>query len=143
MAARGVLPGLKPADLVTTLAGLCYDTDVALASLAEQSLCKLPKAALDSALEAPLQAPVLARLVVSLRATPDASPEHFGKLLQQSAIVEDSAVEAARHASEMVGEVIATNEALLLRFPRVIEALPCATAWSSTCLPIKKLPRPS
>lgn len=123
MAARGVLPGLKPADLVTTLAGLCYDTDVALASLAEQSLCKLPKAALDSALEAPLQAPVLARLVVSLRATPDASPEHFGKLLQQSAIVEDSAVEAARHASEMVGEVIATNEALLLRFPRVIEAL--------------------
>jgi hypothetical protein len=32
-------------------------------------------------------------------------------------------VDAARHASEMVGEVIATNEALLLKFPRVIEAL--------------------
>jgi hypothetical protein len=65
----------------------------------------------------------VARLVVSLRSTPDATPEHFGRLLQQPTITADAAVEAARHASEMVGEVIATNEALLLRFPSVIEAL--------------------
>lgn len=123
MAARGIVPGLKPADLVTTLAGLCYDPDPALSSVAEQSLCKLPKAALDSALEAPLQAPVLARLVVTLRTTPDATAEHFGRLLQQPAVVEETAVQAARFASEMVGEVVATNEALLLRFPSVIEAL--------------------
>src|SRR5690606_34510832 len=123
MAARGIVPGLKPADLVTTLAGLRYDPDPALATAAEQSLTKLPKAALDSALEAQLQAPVLARLAVTLRATPDASPEHFGRLLRQAAVLEETAVEAARFASEMVGEVIATNEALLLRFPTVIEAL--------------------
>jgi hypothetical protein len=123
MAARGIIPGLKPADLVTTLAGLCYDPDATLKASAEQSLTKLPKAALDSALEAPLQAPVLARLVVSLRSTPDATPEHFGRLLQQPAILEEAAVEAARFASEMVGEVIATNEALLLRYPAVIETL--------------------
>ncbi len=123
MAARGIVPGLKPADLVTTLAGLCYDTDPALSAAAEQSLAKLPRAALDSALEVALQTPVLARLVVSLRSTPDATPEHFGRLLQQPGIIEDVAVEAARQASEMVGEVIATNESLLLRFPTVIEAL--------------------
>jgi hypothetical protein len=123
MAARGIIPGLKPADLVTTLAGLCYDTDATLSAAAEQSLCKLPRAALDSALEAVLQAPVVARLVVTLRSTPDATPEHFGRLLRQPAIIEEAAVEAARFASEMVGEVIATNEALLLRFPSVIETL--------------------
>lgn len=123
MAARGIIPGLKPADLVTTLAGLTYDSDASLASAAAQSLTKLPKAALDSALDAPLQGPVLAKLVVSLRSSPEATPEHIGRLLQQPALPEDAAVEAARHASEMVGEVIATNEALLLRHPRVIEAL--------------------
>lgn len=123
MAARGIIPGLKPVDLVTTLAGLCYDPDTGLAGAAEQSLSKLPKAALDSALELPMQAPVLAKLVVSLRNTPDATPEHFGRLLQQTALLEDTAVTAAMHASEMVGEVIATNEALLLRFPKVIESL--------------------
>lgn len=123
MAARGIIPGLKPVDLVTTLAGLCYDPDSALASVAEQSLGKLPKAALDSALELPMQAPVLAKLVVSLRSSEGATPEHFGRLLQQAAILEDTAVTAALHATEMVGEVIATNEALLLRFPKVIESL--------------------
>lgn len=123
MAARGIIPGLKPADLVTTLAGLCYDPDPTLANSAQQSLCKLPKAALDSALEASLQGPVLAKLVVTLRSTPEATPEHFGRLFQQDAIIEEAALDAALHASEVVGEVIATNEALLLRFPKVIEKL--------------------
>jgi hypothetical protein len=123
MAARAIVPGLKPADLVTTLVGLCKDADTSLADTALQSLTKLPKAAIDSALQSALQAPVVAQLVTTFRATPDVVAEHYGLLLQQATVTEDAAVEAARHASEMVGEVIATNETLLLRFPSVIEAL--------------------
>lgn len=123
MAARAIVPGLKPADLVTTLVGLCFDADGTLVTAAEQSLSKLPKPAIDSALQSPLQAAVVAKLVKTFRTTTDVVAEHYGLLLQQATITEEAAIDAARHASEMVGEVIATNETLLLRFPGVIEAL--------------------
>lgn len=123
MAARAIVPGLKPADLVTTLVGLCFDVDTSIASTALQSLTKLPRAAIDSALQSPLQAAVVQKLVTTFRSTPEVIAEHYGSLLQQATINEEAAVEAARQASEMVGEVIATNETLLLRFPSVIEAL--------------------
>lgn len=123
MAARAIVPGLKPADLVTTLVGLSFDADESIANTASQSLTKLPRAAIDSALQSPLQAAVVNKLVTSFRSTPEVTAEHYGTLLQQASVTEEVAVEAARHASEMVGEVIATNETLLLRFPSVIEAL--------------------
>lgn len=123
MAARAIVPGLKPSDLVSTLVGLCFDAEANIASTAEQSLCKLPKAAIDSALQSPLQSVVVAKLVTTFRSTPEVVPEHYGLLLRQASVTLEAAVEAARHASEMVGEVIATNETLLLRFPPVIEAL--------------------
>jgi hypothetical protein len=123
MAARAIVPGLKPGDLVSTLVALCFDADIVIANTALQSLGKLPQAAIDSALQTSLQAAVITKLAQTFRSTPDVVPEHFGRLLQQGAVTEEAAVEVARHASEMVGEVIATNETLLLRFPSVIEAL--------------------
>ncbi len=123
MAARGIMPGLKPAELVTTIAGLTYDSDSALAQSALESLLKLPVAALDSALESDLQAPVIEVLVQALPRSPATTPSHFARLLRMPQLTESAAVKAASQASEPVGEVIATNETLLLRYPRVIEAL--------------------
>ncbi len=143
MAARAIVPGLKPADLVTTLVGLCFDADTTLVTAAEQSLTKLPKPAIDSALQSPLQATVVAKLVKTFRTTAEVVAEHYGPLLQQATITEEAAIDAARHASEMVGEVIATNETLLLRFPgrhrgALHEQTACACrplieSWSSPC----------
>lgn len=123
MAARGIVPGLKPADLVTTIAGLTYDSDPAVAQLATQSLSKLPLPALSGALESELQGPVIEALVKALPHCPQATPAHYGSLFGMSELPESAAVHAARHAGEMLGEIIATNETVLLRFPKVIEAL--------------------
>ncbi|HWP07560.1 MAG TPA: hypothetical protein VNN72_17540 [Polyangiaceae bacterium] len=119
MAARGVLPGLKPGDIVTVVAVLAGSSDAAIATTARTTLEKLPPPMLAGALAADLPGSVIERLV-------EARPREPSVVLAVLKMprVTTAALEAlAQGADEHAGEMIATNEELMLRHPTVIEKL--------------------
>src|SRR4051812_43717539 len=62
MAAKGIVPGLKPVDLITIIVVLAEGAD-AVAETARQTLAKLPAPVLNGALGGDLDPLVLDRLV--------------------------------------------------------------------------------
>lgn len=119
MAARGVLPGLKPGDIVTVVAVLAGSSDATIATTARTTLEKLPPPMLAGALAADLPGSVIERLV-------EARPREPSVVLAVLKMprVTTAALEAlAQGADEHAGEMIATNEELMLRHPTVIEKL--------------------
>src|SRR5262245_3383003 len=113
MAARGVLPGLKPGDIVTVVAALCTNDDAKIAETARATLEKLPPPVLAGALTADLPGSVIERLV-------DARPRDHDVVLAVLKMprVTTAALESlASRADEHAGEIIATNEELMLKHP--------------------------
>ncbi|HEY3495970.1 MAG TPA: hypothetical protein VGK73_14830 [Polyangiaceae bacterium] len=119
MAARGVLPGLKPGDIVTVVSVLTRDTEAPIADTARATLAKLPPPILNGALAADLAASVIEALV-------DALPRNHDVVLAVLKMPRVSTAALERMASaadEQAGEIIATNEELMLAHPSVIERL--------------------
>jgi hypothetical protein len=119
MAARGMLPGVQPEELLTIVVALSQSTDGSLSKTAVQTLEQLPRPILDGALDKPLQASV----VEALARTHGRDTSALPKLLRQEALTEEVLCDLADKADEAAGELIGTNEALVLRFPAVIEKL--------------------
>jgi hypothetical protein len=119
MAAKGIIPGLKPGDIVTVLAILASDDDDKLARTAKETLGKLPPPILDGALGAEL--PQVATLALATNYPTNHSV--IERLLRQRAIGTEALELLAGRADERAGELIATNEALMLKNPSVIEKL--------------------
>src|SRR5690606_14947566 len=117
--AKGIIPGLKPGDVVTVVALLSEDADGDLAQAARETLGKLPPPILNGALSAQLPARVIERLAASYK-TNHAVIE---QLLRQPLIGPAALEHLAQAADERAGELIATNEALMLRNPVAIEKL--------------------
>ena len=119
MAAKGVVPGLKPGDIVTVIALLSESADAAIAKTATESLSKLPKPLIAGALAGELHPWVLDRLVVTY-----ATDFNFiGQFLQHKSLADESVVNLAVLANEGVSELLATNEERLLAHPAIIEKL--------------------
>ena len=119
MAARGVLPGLKPGDIVTVVAMLALDKDPTLSDTAKTTLTKLPAPILAGALAADLPGTVTELLA-------DAQPKNPVVVLGLLGMRRTTPVALERLASaadEKCGEIIATNEELMLKNPSVIEKL--------------------
>jgi hypothetical protein len=119
MAARGVLPGLKPGDIVTVVALLATGSDEAIAETARTTLGKLPAPVLAGALSADLPGTVIERLAEAHPKNPDVVLGLLGMRRTTPAALERLAVSA----DERTGEIIATNEELMLKNPSVIEKL--------------------
>lgn len=119
MAAKGVLPGAKPADVLTVLTVLAERGPDAVRPTASQTLEKLPAPILEGALAAELQ-PFVVRVVAERLGS---DPTVVELLLRQPRIPESALLSIAERADERIGELVATNETLLLRHPAVIEAL--------------------
>jgi hypothetical protein len=119
MAARGILPGLKPGELVTVVALLTGAADATLATTARTTLEKLPPAVLAGALTTDLAGSVIERLV-DARAS---DPEVVLAVLRMPRITTSALEQLAASADERLGEMIATNEVLMLAHPTVIEKL--------------------
>jgi hypothetical protein len=118
MAAKAIVPGLKPADLVVVVALLAAGTD-AVGETARQTLAKLPPPVLNGALGADLEPFVIDRLA-ELYLGDEAAME---KLLRMPRIANETVETAAAHSGERVAELIATNEQRLLAHPPIIERL--------------------
>ncbi len=119
MAAKGVIMGAAPGEVVTVVAALSMGDDSQLASLARTTISSLPKPLLSGALGADLQGPVTEVLASAF--AKDA--EVVERLLRLPRISEEALVTLAHNADEKIGELVATNERLLLTCPRAIEKL--------------------
>lgn len=119
MAARGILPGAKPADVVTVVALLTQQPDQSIACLAQQTLGKLPQPVLDAALDQPLDAVVIERLALAYAEQASV----VERILRQASLGQAALEGLAERADERIGELIATNEQQMLMFPSVIEKL--------------------
>lgn len=119
MAAKGIIPGLKPGDIVLVLALLSREDDDKVAATARATFGKLPPPVLNGALGADLEPLVIERLAEAY-ATDNGIVE---KLLRMPRITNSALECLAERADERGGELIATNEQLMLVNPTVIEKL--------------------
>jgi hypothetical protein len=118
MAAKAVVPGLKPADLVVVVVLIAAGEDSA-AEVARATLAKLPPPVLNGALGADLEPLVVDRLA-ELYLANDAVME---KLLAMPRVANETIETVATRCGEHVAELIATNEQRLLAHPPIIERL--------------------
>lgn len=119
MAARGAVPGLKPGEIVVLVAALCANQDAKVQETAESTLAQLPAPILDGALSVDLPAFAIDKLA---RNHPN---QHtiVERLLRMPRIAQTTLEYMAEVADERSGELIATNERLLLQSPSTIEKL--------------------
>ncbi len=118
MAARGVVPGLKPADTITVVVLLAEGTGE-IADTARTTLGKLPTPLLNGALTGDLPAGVLDAMAPHFAS----NPEIAQKLLTHPAIAIATVETLAALGNEAVTEIVATNEERLLKYPSIIEKL--------------------
>jgi hypothetical protein len=106
MAARGVIPGLKPGEIVTVVAALARGADPALAETARATLAKLPPPMLAGALSSDLPGGAIESLVEALPGRHDV----IEQLLRMPRITARALELMAERADERAGELIATHE---------------------------------
>ncbi len=119
MAARGLAPGVKPAELLTVIVALSESAEAGVRDAADKTLGALPDPLVKAALDADLPARTID--VVARRSME--RPETIAKLLRMPLTSLETVEELARTGSEAITEVIATNEERLLTHPRIVELL--------------------
>jgi hypothetical protein len=119
MAAKGVIPGLRPGDLVTVVVALTSSDDQEVADTARSTLANLPPPVLNGALGIDLQEPVVEALADVFSGRADV----VERLLRMPRLGGAALAILAARANEQIGELIATNEEQLLANPTVIEKL--------------------
>lgn len=119
MAAKGVVPGLKPGDVLAVLVVLAAGTD-ATAETAKKTLENLPAPVLNGALGQPDLQPAALDAIAPRYA---GEVEQAERILNHPAIHVSTVATLAAHASEPICELIATNEERLLANPAIIEKL--------------------
>jgi hypothetical protein len=118
MAAKGVVPGLKPGETIAVVVVLSQ-TEGPVADTAKATLEKLPLPLLNGALAGELQPGVLE--VIGPLYARDANLSE--KIVYHAAITSEVVALMATVASEGVCELIATNEERMIAHPPIIEAL--------------------
>jgi hypothetical protein len=119
MAARGVIPGAKPHEIVIAISVLAGRDDEKLRETARGALAKLPPPILNGALAADLPGSVILQLA-ELYASQHEVTEQLLRMPRISGVALELMASAA---DERTGELIATNEVLMLKYPVVIEKL--------------------
>ena len=119
MAARGVIPGAKPHEIVIAISVLARRDDEKLRETARSALAKLPPPILNGALSADLPGSVIAELAGLYTNQHEVTEQ----LLRMPRISGAALEQMASSADERTGELIATNEELMLKHPVVIEKL--------------------
>lgn len=119
LASKGIVPGAPPADALAVIVALTRSAEANVSQSAQATLNALPKPLLEGALAAELQEAVLDELVVPLGRDLEVLP----RLLRMRAMSSEVLCRLCERATEAAGEILATNEALILRFPACIEKL--------------------
>lgn len=119
MAARAIVPGLRPGDAATLVFLLSEGGDASIAEIARKTLASLPLPILNGALTADLEPRVIEKLAELY-----AGEGHVvERLLAMPRIAPETVATIAAKCSEAVAELIAVNEERLLAHPEIIERL--------------------
>ncbi|MEO8875970.1 MAG: hypothetical protein ABI461_10305 [Polyangiaceae bacterium] len=119
MAAKGIAPGMKPHEALAVVVLLSAGADEAIAAIAKATLEKIPAPLLAGAMTRDLDPGVL-DVVGPLHAT---NMPVMEKIIPLPQLRLEAVAKMATLASEMVAELIATNDQRLLAHPPIIEAL--------------------
>jgi hypothetical protein len=119
MAAKGIAPGLRPPEVLALLVLFSQSDRAGVRAAAEKTLAAPPEQLVNSALDADLHPAVIDALSRACLGRRDA----LEKLLAMPRVDMETVEYVARHGSESVSELIATNEERLLANPRIIEQL--------------------
>lgn len=119
MAAKGIVPGLRPHEAITVVALLAEGEDEALAATAAATLADLPPLLLFGALVGELPAGVLRAISPHYANRADVMERALGLPQLAPEVVAD----IAAVAGEAVCELIATNEERMIAHPAIIEHL--------------------
>lgn len=119
LAARGVAPGLKPAELVSVVVLLSQSDRAAVHDTAVATIKNLPAPVLQGALATDLEPAV----IHALAQANIERIEIIEKLVVMPRVAMDTIELLARLGNEAVTEIVATNETRLLQHPRIIELL--------------------
>lgn len=120
-AAKGIVPGVKPGDLVAVIVALTGAAAADVAEVARSTLRALPPPILQGALAAELQAAAIDALARVLEGP--TAPESVAALLRMRRVDISTVEWLAQHGSEAVVEVVAVNQERLLQHPRLMELL--------------------
>jgi hypothetical protein len=119
MAAKGVAPGIRPAEILALTVILAKSERPAVRAAAEKTLAAPAEPLLTGALGVDLHPAVIDALCVACIDRRDV----LEKLLAMPRVAMDTVEEVAKRGSEQVTELVATNEDRLLHHPRIIELL--------------------
>jgi hypothetical protein len=119
MAARGVVPGLKPDALLTVLLLLAQSPDGETAATAAGTFAALPEPILKGGLGADLPAPVIQALTIAYGDREDV----VERIVLMPRVPIAAIAHLAQHGSEAVTEIVAVNQERLLANPELIELL--------------------
>ncbi len=119
MAARGIAPGVKPAELLSVIVMLAEGGEAGVKEVAEKTLEALPEPLVKAALDGDLPA----RTIDAIARRSMGKPETLARLFRMPNVHMETVEEIARTGSEAVTEVVATNEERLLVHPRIVELL--------------------
>ncbi len=120
LAAKGIAPGLKPADTVAVVVYLMRSDRAVVHDNAVATIKNLPALILQGALDSPDLDPAI---IDALAQAYIARIDVIEKLVVKPSVALDTIEHLARIGSEEITELVATNEVRLLEHPRLIELL--------------------
>ncbi len=119
MAAKGIVPGVRPDEILCVMVQLAESEDPELADTARTALAGLPDPLLQGALKTDLHEAV----IVALADSYVHNVPVLEKLVQMPRLPVEAVLHLAEHGGEGTTELVATNQELLLNNPQIIERL--------------------
>jgi hypothetical protein len=119
MAAKGIVPGVKPDDVLSVLLLLKQNADHEVAAQARETLTRLPEPILRAALDGSLPALVIDELAHNY-------PRNIfviEKIIRMSDLAAETVEFLAEHGDEQVTELVAVNVERILANPTIIEKM--------------------
>jgi hypothetical protein len=119
MAARGVVPGLRPDDLLAVIVALASGPPSEITSQAQATLAALPEPILKGVFSADLPPACIDALVHHYTNRIDV----MEAVLIMPRVAIESVLHLAARGDEMMCELVATNQERLIAYPKIIERL--------------------
>jgi hypothetical protein len=119
MAAKGIAPGVRPAELLALLVVFSRSDRDGVRAAAQKTLAAPPEPLVAGAINTDLHPAVIDALARACLERRDV----LEKILAMPRVEMETIEEVAKHGSEAVTELVATNEERLLQHPRIIEQL--------------------
>ena len=119
-AAKGIIPGAAPWEILTILYMLSYDKDSQISETSKQTLKRLPKDILFGGIDSPQLFEEVLDYLSDLFIEDE---EVIEKIILSPKVADETIAKLASVVNERLVDIIATNQERLLRYPEIIEKI--------------------